>query len=468
MVGLFTASWDLFMRIPVGTYNLKLPVIAFCASLALSVLDRQRSAAPDRRRTALLGALVFLCVAYLVGVTFAEVKMPAINQALTVLLGALVPFLAVSRAIADGGNPIRLLNAFVRGAVVASLFGFYQITAFYTKLPDPIPYEGLGGNVGRIASFSYEPAYFGYFLVLALGAHFARGALLERAQGYATPIVLLGALVLSNSRAVVFTLPLWIALMVYRARGNPLRRYLPVIGALVVYLSVIASVGSSSLRAFISLRISSIVDTQDVASNGPRLETYAALLRLARDNWVTGVGPGNLFSAGPWYGLLVPPTGTPNSVIANNIWLQAASDGGVLLVAAHVLVIVTAIACLFRLQHAASRALVAGWLSVLLVGGMLTSYFYDLKLWAVLGLAFGLARLSGVGSTDADAAASDDPPRGSITRDKDDVGHGSTVPAVSVAPSDVRRSPARRRQPRIGPRGMAAQGSVLGAPPRLR
>jgi hypothetical protein len=99
---------------------------------------------------------------------------------------------------------------------------------------------------------------------------------------------------------------------------------------------------------------------------------------------------------------------------------------------------------------------------------MLTSYFYDLKLWAVLGLAFGLARLSGVGSTDPDAASPGEPLRGSITGKKDCVGDGWTVPAVSVAPRDVRRSLARRRQPRIDARETAAQASVLGAPPRLR
>src|SRR5688572_16108866 len=164
------------MNFTVATFNVKLPVIAFFCCLVASLLDFRRPAV-TREQRAVGAAVVFLVLAYVVGVAFAPNHPAAVAQLGTVLLGAVVPFLAVSRVVRLGGDGATLLTAFIAGAVLASLFGIYQLICNITGLPNPLNYNGLGAGVGRIPSFSYEPAYFGYYLVLAIAAYFAREAL---------------------------------------------------------------------------------------------------------------------------------------------------------------------------------------------------------------------------------------------------------------------------------------------------
>jgi hypothetical protein len=87
--------------------------------------------------------------------------------------------------------------------------------------------------------------------------------------------------------------------------------------------------------------------------------------------------------------------------VANDVWLQAMVDGGYLLLAAQIGFFLVAALSLAR---AGTRQLMAGWLTVLLIEGALTSNFYDVKLWAVLGLGIGMAELRRVAVLDHDAA----------------------------------------------------------------
>lgn len=395
LAALFTISWDRLANLAVGTYNVKLPVLLFACSLVASFLTPQT--VPSRRPIG--WSIAALLAAYMLGVLLADEAAPALGQLATVILGALVPFLAVERTLRLGEDAARLLSAFISGGVVAALFGLYQLTAERLGLPNPLPYEGLAQGLGRISSFTYEPAYCGYFLILVLAAYTARQVLTGQRHNRLGLVVLLAALLLCNSRAVVFTLPLLGILLFVRARHIHARRSLPVTGVLAGYLAVVAVIASGQLREFLTTRVGSIGDLAEQTSNAPRVETYGAVWRLVQDHWLVGVGPGNLITAGPWYGLrILPwPPPTPNNVIANNIWLQAASDGGVLLLAAHVLLVAVVVRRLYRSSEPVPRALVAGWLTIVLVGGMLTSYFYDVKLWAVLGLAAGLAAQNAVG-----------------------------------------------------------------------
>jgi hypothetical protein len=387
---MFTVSWDVFLNYTAGTFNVKLPVVAFFFSLVASLLDRRRVAV-TREQRAVRAAVIFLILAYVVGVAFATDHRAALAQLVTVLLGALIPFMAVSRVLRLGGNGATLLTAFISGAVVASLFGVYQLVCRYTGLPNPVNYDGVGAGVGRIPAFSYEPAYFGYFLVLAIAAYFAREALTGTTRGRASLAVLVFTLLLANSRAVLFTLPLLAFFLFFHAKYLTTRRLLIVPGLIVAYVLAYATVASEGVRGFLQERLGSIVDAAEPTSNAPRLSSYGEILRLVQDHWLVGVGPGGLFSVGPEYGVGVGIDASPNSVVANNIWLQALSDGGILLAIAHLVLVGTVALKLLRHRLPVSRALAAGWLTVVIVGGMLTSNFYDVKLWVTLGLAVGFS-----------------------------------------------------------------------------
>lgn len=392
LLGLFTISWDRFGNVPVGTYNVKLSVIAFAGALAASLLDVRRVAWSPQVR-AVQWAISGFAAAYVLGVVFAVSVETAAVQAVTVVLGALVPYWATSRCVRLNRDVAPLLSALILGGLASALFGFYQLASFYTGLPNPVPYYGLGGGVGRIASFSYEPAYFAYFLILTIGAWFAREAITGVRHSRVVLVVLFAGVILSNSRAMVLMLPLLLVLLFLRARNLPGRKGLAVGLFVGVYALVTAMVASPSLQAFLTERVTSIVNLHEPSSNAPRIEVYGNLLQLVADQWETGVGPGNLFLVGPQYGMLLRPDAAPNNVVANNIWLQALSDGGVILGVAQLVLVLVVARQLFRRGLPATRTLAAGWLSVIVVGGMLTSYFYDLKLWAVLGLAVGATTL---------------------------------------------------------------------------
>jgi hypothetical protein len=392
--GLFTVSMDRVGSIQVGSFNVKLTVILFAAAVGASFLSPRRPVMTSAYRW-VNAAIGFLLAAYLLGAGLAVDRTAAAAQLVTVVLGAVLPFLAVSRAVRLGGDAQILLTAFIGGGVLAALYGLYQLASYYLPIPDPLPYQGTGGGQARIASFSYEPAYFGYFLVLVLAAYVARELLSTRKRRRWSLIPLIAALLLCNSRAVALTLPLLGVLLLAGAAYLPFRRRLGPPVALVLGVLGIALAASPGLWAFLADRVGSIANENEPTSNAPRLGAYTAIVDMIRSHWEFGVGPGSLIRVAPAYGLFVKSTDTPNRLVANNIWLQALSDGGVPLAIAHVVLIAVVVVQLFSHRIPAARALIAGWLTIVLVGGMLTSFFYDVKLWVVLGLAAGLVAVAG-------------------------------------------------------------------------
>ncbi|WP_129590751.1 O-antigen ligase family protein [Sanguibacter massiliensis] len=395
MGGLFTVSWDRFLTVHVASYNVKAPVFLFAAAAGVLLLDslagswqpttrgRSRLGAVD---AAVLGIALILLCAVLVS---PNLSLSAV-QSVTVVLGALVPYVAVRTVVVRYQALDAALTAFIRGGYAASVFGIYQLAAPFVGLPQIVEYTATSGGLPRISSFSYEAGYFGYFLILVIGAIFARDLLRGRRVSVLRVVAIIAVLVLSNTRATLFTIPLVLAMLVL---SWPKRIPAPRVGALVTLGVAWMTVGlvvmwDVVVTAF--TRVLTVFDPTEVTSNAPRLEVVGYATRIASENWMWGVGPGGFGAA------LASESGmsfgdSANEVIVNNVWLQAVVDGGVLYLAAQAILVLVVAVKLYRWRNPVARALTAGWLSVLAVSSLITSYFFDLKLWAVLALIVAAA-----------------------------------------------------------------------------
>lgn len=394
---LFTVSWARFATIPIGSFNLRLAPILFVLAIVLLAVDPllvRREQRPNSRAWLLIIAIVGVMLLACVG---AKEVVPALLQVAATVIGAVVPCAAVYLAVRRGAGTVALLNAFIRGGYFACGFGLYQLLAFYRGWPQFVEYQATSGGLGRISSFSYEPAYFGYFLVLVLGALVTRA----RLQGVRIPAIpvtfVLAVLLLANSRATLLTLPVLAVLVFWRNPSSVERARLVVGGVAACWLAAVVFLAEPRSWQFVVDRVSNLFNPAEQSSNAPRLDLYETCLRIVQEHFLTGIGPGQLVDYAPVYGLPNLPGATSNSVIANNVWLQAALDGGVALVLAQLLLVV-AVVRVYARDSSALRGLAAGWLSVLVVASFVTSFFFDPGMWAVLGLLLAMARH---GSTEA-------------------------------------------------------------------
>lgn len=386
-IGLFTVAWDRFGTFQVGSFNVKIPTIMFAVGLALTITDRSFMASIRGRRQRIVG-LLFLTVAFYAAIGFAANNvLYAQLQTATVIVGAVVPFLAVYINIRVFGSIDQALTAFIRGGWFAAIFGVYQLAAFYTGLPQIVSYEARGGGLGRISSFTYESGYFGYFVILVLAAIFARAALRSEPVKVPHVVILLLVLVLANTRAAYITIPLLIILMFWRWPDSRTRPKL--LGWLFMLALAVAvfALAFPNIIAVVAQRASTLFDPTETSSNAPRLASNYSSLRIIEDNFWSGIGAGNLIDVAPAYGRVVYAGATSNSFIANNVYLQALLDGGIILLILQLIIVVVLVRTFYRREYPVSRALLAGWLSAFIVASFITSYFWDMKLWVVAAIA---------------------------------------------------------------------------------
>lgn len=389
-LGLFTLSWDRFASFHVSTFNVKLPTVAFFIALALTVLDNPRTPRKNTNQQNVLRAAITVVLVFGGMAIFAEDRSAAMYQTLTVLLGALTPFLAVYWNIRKFGRVDQAFTALIRGGIFAAAFGLYQLAAYYLGLPQVVTYTALSGGFARISSFSYEAGFFGYFLVLVIATLVARSTLRNEAVNRRHFTFFVLTLVLTNSRATVFTIPLLFMLLFVRwPKSNSKAKILPwfIAGAYCVMIALLAFP-----KSFIKVweRASTVFDPKEASSNAPRLEQLDFAWQVAQHHLTTGIGGGNLIRYAPTYGLATPTDAGSNQIIVNNVWLQALLDGGVVLLAAEALLVLIAVT-MIRSSQPAVRMLMAGWISVMSVSSLITSYYFDMKLWVVIALAAALA-----------------------------------------------------------------------------
>lgn len=394
LVGVFTISWDRFGNLQAGGYNVKLPVIAFALSLLLNFVEACRARTVIAKIPRVVVAAVGLFVVFVIMTVFAVSMIDGLLQAITIALGALIPLCAVLLAHKLDGNVLRTLNVFIYGAIVASLYGLYQLAGFYFKLPMLVSYDATDVNgLGRISSFSYESGYFGYFLVLAMTALIAVGVATHRPTNQWLLALFGLTLVLANSRATFVTIPILVVIFMF---GWPRGVTKPRVG-FIAWGAALGAAGVLLLKPdlvqAIMVRFVSLFDPNEASSNAPRLGVLSASWDIFLDHPIFGIGPASLKTYFLKAGLPIDFAASPNTVVANNIWFQAMLDGGLVLLLCELAFIAIVLVTYFKRAYTVTWILLSGWLTVLLVSGFITSYFWDIKLWAFLGIAISAAYL---------------------------------------------------------------------------
>ncbi len=401
-VGLFTISWDRLSIRTVGL-TLKPTYVAFGLALLLDlfehtgVLSRPISVRAAFTRRTVVAFLVLLLAASAASGFVIE----GVRQLVAIIFGALIPAWVCFRLGRSSERRGALISWAVIGAGVTAFVGIYQFVSTYLHLPAFLAYTARAGALGRTAGFSYEPAFFAMYLLSVLPLVVV---ILLQPEHKSRPVrcfprtmfcLLLVGVLVANARAAYLLLPL--SLLLPLLGGKRYKRILirPVgliLGA-AMFVLLSSVVVHFDLADYARKRLSSITDTQEVASNAARLRLYAADRRIAADHLVLGIGPGTLGYQLPEYGLpLVDyfqglPLTDPARVVANNIWLQALLDCGI----GGVLGVITVIGILLQLalrcRDTYGQGLAVGCLLVFLVGGALTSLFWDAEYWALIGLA---------------------------------------------------------------------------------
>lgn len=380
-IAMFTLSWDVVANIDTGYFNIKIHIFAFALALLAALIDgnRREHGATERRALLLVaGIFVWLLIASIGAYSITT----ALLQVFRNLIAGVVPLMATLLVIQSRDDLVSALTWLVRGAAVTSVFGVYQLVAYYVGVPQLVIYRGLSGQVARISAFSYEPAYFAQFLLLAFAGLLARSAVLGKNVRVIAILGFLAMFLLVNARIVFLMIPIFIILTVPR-KGRigymkPLFLALLWAGAGLT----LALVLWPDFHSFFQSQIASIGD-QSNASNDLRLHQYAENSSIIQQsNALVGVGPGNLI-----YHLSDPSGLTPTTAIANGFWQQALLDGGVPMLA----LVCGSIVFVLRIflvndDIPPLRILCAGWICVVVVGGAITSNFFAPQVWATLGV----------------------------------------------------------------------------------
>lgn len=397
LLGMFTLSWDRLLVIHVSTYRLHLSVVSFALAWGLQ-LATVRSQGQRIRRARLGPAIqvwaIVILFTIVVNALISDSPRFGLSQTIVYVLSALIPFFAILSYLRNQSDLESLLLALVYGALIASLYGAYQLFAFYSGLPQGLVYQGISGGIGRIAAFSYEPAFFSDFVLVALAATIALNEL-RTVRWYRWAILLfLTTLIVANSRAVYLYLPLFL-LLVWRRLGSEalswaVKRLLGLFVGILVSLTLL---GAHPWQPLIH-QLGSIGNPQQASSNAVRLQQYRAEVTIIKNYWGHGIGPGNLIDYAPVYGIPVAAGAGPNDVVANNIWLQSLLDGGLPLAFLEGVFVWLVVASVMKGQRGPVRTIGAVWLALVIVAGSLTSVFFDIKLWASLALALGATSLA--------------------------------------------------------------------------
>lgn len=403
--GLFLVSSDRFLSLEFDGLTLKPSYVLFTTALCFVIAHHLLR--PGRRAaTPFPGFVPAVCVLVALNVlagVLAVSKVLAAQQLVTIVGGALIPFAAVAFGLRSRALCERGMSALVAGTVVAATFGFYQFVAPYVGLPQGLEYTGRVGALGRISAWAYEPAFYVFHLEMTLAVVLGDVLVGRRRFGVKPQVLalyLFASLVLANTRVAFLSLPL-LFVLVLRTSGERRRldqRALKVarlLGAAVAVTVVLGLPLGVNLPAYVLDRVQSVTDVDEVESNSIRLFLYRTELELVADRPWLGYGPGNL-------GLLLVDTVPiyagldPHVIVANNLILQTLLDAGVLSLPPALAVIWFVYRYSRRSPSREARILLSGATAVLVVNAMLVSYFWDMRLWVVIGLAYAFARVHGM------------------------------------------------------------------------
>lgn len=400
--GLFFASSDRFLALNFGALTLKPSYVFFAVAFGLVVtgffirpLRRTRPPLPG-----LVGSLAALLAVNLLATAFTISRTLAVQQIVTIVGGAIVPFACIALGVKTRVQLQRAMSALVGGTLVAATFGFYQFAAPYLNLSQGLAYTGTVGGVGRITAWSYEPAFWVFHVELSLAILIGDVLARRRRCGFrAEPLVLylIASLVLANARAGFLSFPLLVFLVlrtagerrrIDRRAARFLRLAVPA-GAVIVLLGLPLGV---NLPAYLVARVQSVTNLQEAESNAIRVVLYREELELVTERPWLGYGPGT-------FGLLIKDRvpfyadADPHAIVANNLVLQSLLDAGVVSLPPTLWLIWAVYANSRRSPSTDARILLSGATAGLVINSMLAAFFWDMRLWVVIGLAYAAARV---------------------------------------------------------------------------
>jgi hypothetical protein len=407
--GLMLASADRLLVAQIGGLTLRASHFCFAASLVAilvrAALHRSSPALlrwPPRPYLVTVGALLLL---YGAAAAVAGHPLQGAKQLAVILGAAIIPVLAIVLACDTRTRVRRALACFVAAQFLVACFGLYQLAAGYLRLPQGLSYSGTLNGLHRISALSYEPAYYGAYVISAVPLLLTDVVAARRRIGL-PPALVAGVVVLAgmlaNTRAayVAFLAILpatW--LVCYRAAGVRRladRRAILVFAPAVAALIVVSTAAGVQPLSYASRTLRSLGDTQSqteaVGSNLTRLRLYRAVGGVALAHPLLGVGPRNLGYAvvdsdGERLRVTDMEGGPIDRAVANNNLLQTAVDAGVGAVVAFGALVWLVAALAWRGRDTTGRALALGALTLLVVNGAFVSTVWDLKVWTVIGLA---------------------------------------------------------------------------------
>ena len=400
--GLFFVSSDRFLAVNFGALTLKPSYVllwsAFffvVAGYLLRPLRRTRRPLPG-----LVGALVALLAVNLVAAVLAISKTLALQQIITIFGGAVLPFACIGLGVRTRTQLERAMSALVAGTVVAATFGFYQFAAPYLDLSQGLAYTGTVGGVGRITAWSYEPAFWVFHVELSLAILIGDVLARRRRFGIRPEILvlyLIANLVLANARAGFLSFPLLVFLVLRTAgeRRRLDRRAARFLRLALPTAAVIALLGlplGVNLPAYVVARVRSVTNLQEAESNAVRVVLYREELRLVTERPWLGYGPGT-------FGVLIKDRvpfyqdADPHAIVANNLVLQTLLDAGAVSLPPVAMLIWAVYANSRRNPSRDARILLSAATAGLVVNSMLAAFFWDMRLWVVIGLAYAAARV---------------------------------------------------------------------------
>ena len=431
--GAFTVNWDV-VGADLGGRTLKINALFFGASILLGLADPvalRTAFSATRRERRFIAALSVLLLWLLV--RSIVVGSQGLSGFAAVLIPAVVPFVAVLRQRRWAESIVR---AFVLGMVFSSVLAVYEFVARQFDMPWMTGYEAFVGTVPRSAALSFEAAY---FAAPAMAALIICWAAWPSGRVRTIQMVVLGLGIAAANARIAFVQIAIAALifMAVRVRGSleqrsQLRRRLLVATVSALGCLVVVTTFQPQFATTLGERLGSIVDSEEVTSNAPRLEAYEQVNEIVADNALFGIGPGTLGVEMEQRGFDGNTNDTGDAAyVANNVWIQAVLDGGVIAIAMQTILVALACLGLRDSPDPVAFAVLVGWITIVLGAGLTVSNFWDAESWVLLSCFFALT------STKTGAQSRDAAPPSWV-----DAGADVTVGSDGVARRRISGSPA--------------------------
>jgi O-antigen ligase len=147
-----------------------------------------------------------------------------------------------------------------------------------------------------------------------------------------------------------------------------------------------------NLPGYLLSRVRSVTNLQEAESNAIRVTLYEEELKLVTERPLLGYGPGT-------FGVLIKDrvpfyaNADPHAIVANNLILQSLLDAGVVSLPPLLWLVWAVYANSRRSPSIDARILLSGATAGLVINSMLAAFFWDMRLWVVIGLAYAAARV---------------------------------------------------------------------------